>query len=363
MKDVIIIIPAYKPDNHLLSTIKSLNEKDFNEIIIVDDGSGDEYKNIFLEVKKNENCTLLTHPVNMGKGAALKTAFKFVIDNRPNCIGVVTADADGQHLAEDIYNTAYRMKEKNSVILGVRDFSNSDVPFKSKFGNKITIAVFKLFFGLKLSDTQTGLRAIPKKYLADLLTISGQRYEFETHMLCMMSKNNTPIEEVGIKTVYIEENKASHFRAVKDSILIYGLILKYLLSSVSAAIIDETAFYFLKLLFILTNFTFIIPSTIVAAFIARVISSLINFYINAKVVFKDKVSKSCLIKYYILAIIQITISGGLVFLLENVFSVETALLSTVLKTIVDIILFFFSFRIQHKWVFNSKTIGENNEQK
>ena len=352
MNRITVIIPAYKPDEKMLTTLQELTDAGFDDILVVNDGSGEEFDGIFEEVKKNRCCTLLVHPVNKGKGAALKTAFEYVLQNREDKTCVVTADADGQHLTKDIIATAMAAAKKEAVVLGVRNFSDPKVPKRSKMGNQITCGVFRLFFGMKIQDTQTGLRAFPKKYLETILTANGDRYEYETNMLFLINKKNIPMEEVGIETVYIEENKSSHFRVVRDSIRIYALILKYLLSSVGSAVVDELAFYIFKCMGFLKIIP--IPLTFTAAIFARIISSLLNFFVNAKVVFGEKAGTKAFTKYYILAAVQIGISAAVVFLLEKVLHISSAFISTVIKTVVDTVLFFFSFRIQHKWVFNGQ---------
>lgn len=353
MNSVSVIIPAYKPDQKLINTLNDLIESGFSDILVVDDGSGDAFAPIFSQVITLPQCTLLRHPVNRGKGAALKTAMTFFLDNRRSQIGVVTADADGQHLAKDIAAAADAMQNNRSIVFGVRDFSDPKVPPRSKAGNKITIGVFRLFFGMKLHDTQTGLRAFPRELLPEIMQAKGDRYEFETEMLFVIKKHKLPFTEVGISTVYLENNQSSHFRVVRDSLRIYSLILKYLFSSVGAAIVDEGAFFLFKKLFgsvsLLLGF---LPTTFLAAFLARVISSLINYLVNAKVVFDGQTTRRTLLRYYILAAAQILVSAAVVFLFEHLLSVSSALLSTLIKIVVDTVLFFFSFRIQHIWVFN-----------
>ena len=159
-------------------------------------------------------------------------------------------------------------------------------------------------------------------------------------------------EQVEIETVYIEENKSSHFRAVRDSLRIYGLILKYLFSSASAAIIDTVVFYILKRWAILSFLP--MPLTYSATIGARIISSLVNYGINAKHVFKEDATTKTFVKYYILAVVQLLVSATLVFVIEHVLQITSPFLATVAKAVIDTILFFFSFRIQHKWVFNNK---------
>lgn len=352
MEQITVIIPAYKPDDKMLVTLEELVKSGFSDILVVNDGSGKEFDEIFEAVKKIPECTLLEHEVNKGKGAALKTAFQYFLDNRKDKTCAVTADADGQHLTKDIIATAIASREQEKVVLGVRDFSDPNVPSRSKMGNRITCMVFRLFFGMKIQDTQTGLRAFPRKYLQDMLVAKGDRYEYETNMLFLINRKNIPMGEVQIETVYIEENKSSHFRVVRDSVRIYALILKYLLSSVGSAVVDELAFFLFK------YFTFLcvipIPLTFTAAILARVVSSLVNFFVNAKVVFGEKAGAKAFVRYYILAAVQITVSAAVVFLIEKVLHIESPLLSTLIKAVVDTILFFFSFRIQHKWVFNEK---------
>lgn len=352
ISSVSAVIPAYKPDAKLLSTLSGLVDAGFTDILVVDDGSGESFGPIFRQVEQIPACTLLRHPVNRGKGAALKTAFRYFLERRPDQRGVVTADADGQHLAADIAAVSRKMLEGGRIVLGVRDFTAAQVPFKSRAGNQITIGVFRLFFGMRIGDTQTGLRAFPRAVLPELCEVAGDRYEYETQMLFLMSRDKLPFDEVQIATVYLEDNSSSHFRAVRDSLRIYALILKYLLSSVSAAVIDALAYFLLKSWPVLALLPF--PTTWTAAVCARIVSSLTNFFLNAKVVFGGKPSSRALVRYYALAVVQLSISTALVCLAELAFSISAPALSTLVKVLVDTVLFFFSFRIQHKWVFNSE---------
>lgn len=353
MKDKItVIIPAYEPDDKLITTLQELTATGFDDILVVDDGSSTSCQSIFEQVEEMQSCTLLRHPHNKGKGAALKTAFAFFLEQRTDREVAVTADADGQHLTKDIDAVAQYCAKQGGVVLGVRDFSAPQVPSRSRFGNRMTSGVCRLFFGMKIRDTQTGLRAFDRQSVQSLIKVSGDRYEYETNMLFTIHKEDIPLWQVGIETVYIEENKSSHFRVVRDSIRVYGLILKYLCSSTAASVVDVLMYYLIKRADI--TFGIALPSTFGAAFVARVVSSLLNYLINAKVVFKDVANVKTLVKYYLLAAVQIGVSAGMVFLLEHVLCITTPGLSTILKVIIDTVLFFFSFRIQHKWVFNEK---------
>ena len=117
-----------------------------------------------------------------------------MLESCPDVQGVITIDGDGQHLTEDIIACGERMlKEGNKVILGCRDFDQPGVPPRSVAGNKTTSRMFRLFYGIRLSDTQTGLRAIPRAWLEPFCRIEGERFEYETNMLLKMKKRGDPV--------------------------------------------------------------------------------------------------------------------------------------------------------------------------
>ncbi|MDD6799355.1 MAG: bifunctional glycosyltransferase family 2/GtrA family protein [Firmicutes bacterium] len=346
---ITIIIPSLNPDEKLVPVVEGLIARGFNDIIIVNDGSSAEHVGFFPDTGKYPECTILLHEVNRGKGAALKTAFKYVIDNRSDCIGVVTVDGDGQHRAEDVCACAEKLKAfPDTLILGVRDFSQKDVPRRSRIGNRITSFVFRFGCGLKISDTQTGLRAIPSACLPGFLKIKGDRFEYETNMLLELRVTGTPYMEQKISTVYIEENKTSHFHPLRDSWRIYKLILAFMLSSLSAALIDLAVFYVMSV--ILVNKT--AHSVIISTVAARVISSAYNYAVNKKLVFGvGKNTPQTIVRYYILVIGIMAASAGSVQFISMALSNSVPELLTLIKFIVDTALFLFSFTIQREWVF------------
>lgn len=356
--NVTLVIPSLDPDDKLTSTVKGAVEAGFSDVILIDDGSHEENKKYFRELAELPEVTLLTHEVNRGKGAALKTAFSYFLENRKESLGVITADGDGQHKIEDIIACAREMTNGTpAVVLGCRDFSLPHVPKRSRFGNKATSLVFRLFCGMKISDTQTGLRAIPTEYLPTLISAKGTRYEYETNMLLMMSSYSIPCREVKIETVYYDNNEKSHFRPIRDSIRVYGLIFKYAASSIASSVVDLLAFYVLaRLLF--TNGT---PEHVFfATFFARVISVIFNFSLNKKLVFDNRGSIGVtFFRYVCLAVPIMLSSAALVYLLSTlpIFLGGKAFLKTVIKLFVDVFLFLVSFRVQQKWVFNDKDLG------
>ena len=215
MNDIIVVIPAYEPDEALVSLIENLRSG-FDRFIVVDDGSktADE---TFARIGKMPDVTLLRHEVNRGKGAALKTAFAKVLADFPDAAGVVTVDADGQHLPEDVANVAEATRENpGRYTLGVRAFSG-DVPLRSRFGNTWSRYFFFLLTGVMIYDTQTGLRGMPRDLLPELVAMPGDRYEYEMRMLVAAARKKLKPVQIQIKTVYLNDNKASHFNPIRDS--------------------------------------------------------------------------------------------------------------------------------------------------
>ena len=351
-----VVLPSLDPDEKLVAVVDGLLEYGFTDIILVNDGSKPENLHYFTDLAaQHPEITLLTHEVNRGKGAALKNAFRYFLDNRPEGLGVVTVDGDNQHHPEDTRACCEHMLETGRVTLGCRDFSQPDVPPRSRFGNRTTSAIFKLFVGMTISDTQTGLRAIPRDVVEQLVTVYGDRFEYETNMLLAFKDKGIDFDEVKIRTVYIEENKSSHFHAIKDSWRIYKLILahffRYTVSSLVSACVDAGMFAILDRA--LRAASVAVHDTVPYVG-ARVVSSLLNFFLNKKVVFQseEKTGKAML-KYYLLAVpqmaAQMLLTNGVYRLLG--ISETAGGLRTLWYVIVMVCLYFISYTIQQRWVF------------
>lgn len=353
--NISVILPSYNPSEKLITAVNTLIEYGFDDIILVNDGSsGESCKRIFEEVSLNPKVTLINHEKNKGKGRALKTGFEYFLNNRKDKAGVVTTDDDLQHAPRDIIACAEEMEQKNIAVFGARDFKGKNIPPKSRFGNNVTSFTFRFLCGIKISDTQTGLRAIPRSYLPLLTKVGGERFEYETNMLLSMKQNDLSFCEHPIETIYSDNNSGTHFNPFKDSIKIYAVIFKYILSSLAASIIDLVLFTVLNLL---------LPEKMeawlrlfLATAFARVISSAINYIVNKNKVFKSKGHiKSSLIKYYCLCVLQAVSSYGLVYLITFLTSTEQSFLQTIYKVIIDTVLFFLCFTVQREWVFKNKT--------
>lgn len=345
MKDIVIIIPAYQPHEQIMKDFLSTLKKEFTNIVIVDDGSGKKHASFFEKLEK-EGYTVLRHYMNYGKGRAIKTAFNYCLNEYSNLIGVITADCDGQHSVKDIKKCAEKLKEeKETLVIGTRNFNEKQVPLRSRFGNKLTRTMFNLFVGIKITDTQSGLRAFGKKAIEKFLTVNGERFEYETNMLIKCKEEDIKISEVPIDTIYINNNELSHFNPIKDSIMIYKLFIKYIIVALSSFLIDIGLFT-IFMQFLPDVKLGIITSIVMATILARIVSSTYNFLVNKKIVFK-KAKEKVLRKYYFLVIVQMFISAFLVSNLFNILGIN----STILKIVVDIIIFIINFYIQREWVF------------
>lgn len=344
----IIIIPAFNPDEKLVALVEELTDKKIaDRIIVVNDGSKPDCSGFFKDIKSK--VVLLTHEVNKGKGASIKTALGYIKENVSEECGIVTVDADGQHRPEDAKKLLESLSGfPHSLVLGVRTFSE-DIPWKSRWGNKITRFVFHVLSGANVSDTQTGLRAFKSDLVQFLLEVSGDRYEYEMNMLASCARNKIKINEVPIATIYIDQvNSTSHFRVIRDSLRIYGSLLLYAGSSFISFLFDFLLFNIF--LIITSNFLISEESLILSNVVARILSSMLNYYLNSTYVFRTPKKFTNALSYFLLA-------GGILavntFVLSLI-SVKIGISEPIAKLITEIIMFCVSYFVQKYIIFNPK---------
>lgn len=276
----VVVIPAYEPSPVLIPLVADLIRADY-KVIVVDDGSGDGFGNIWDEL---DACALLMHHArNMGKGASIKTAFKYINDMMPDAGYIITMDADGQHRIDDMEHTAQcAWLHPGALVLGSRGF-DGDVPLRPRLGNAITRRVFSLAAHTRVGDTQTGLRAFDRSLLGFMLETEGERYEYEMNVLLRCGRCGIHIIEVPITTVYLDKrNSSSHFNGFRDSIRIYKRIFKFASASLISFCADYLLFLLLTAMFP-AGAVFVIASNV----IARIGSAALNYSLNSKAVFHD----------------------------------------------------------------------------
>lgn len=363
-----IVIPAYKPDDKLIGLIKDLHSATDASLLVVNDGSGAAFDDIFHTVKEM-GCTLLVHPENRGKGAALKTAFRYLAENAAADEIICTADADGQHLPKDIVRCMEEAeKHPEALVIGGRAF-RGEVPFRSRFGNAVSRWTFYLLMGAKIHDTQTGLRAFSASMIPKMLEVEADRYEYEMQILCNAAKEKTPLREIEIETVYLEENKSSHFNPLRDAMRVYGLLIRnassplfqlfsFFFSSLFAFFIDVAGY---ALLFRLV-FPFLLKDVELNAFvsllIARIVSSLVNYAINRKVVFQngDNPFKT-LVLYSILAVLTFFANHEI----NTFFLINLGFHEVISLILAQAICFPASFLIQKFFIFPKKKMNKKEK--
>lgn len=337
------VIPAYNPSQEFVGYVRQLAATDFARIIIVNDGSTRECDSTFQEIENIPKVTLLRHAVNLGQGAALKTGFNHACCYFGDHIGVVTIDADGQHLLEDALKVAEVLKSHpDNFVIGVRTFGRT-VPLRSRIGNILTSFLFRLLVGQKLTDTQSGLRGLPKSFLPLLLKISSNGFDFNTDSLLTWKNTRREIIEQPIQTVYINGNVSSHFNPILDSMKIYFVLFRFTLASLSSALIDYAVFI---LIYGLTS------NLLAGQACARLVSSLYNYSVVKKMVFLsgEKVART-FPKYFALVIFSGTISYLLIRLLTQ-FSLLPVIPA---KAIVESLVFLANFAIQRDFIFVKNT--------
>lgn len=350
----VILIPSLEPDDRLVPYAQELLARGFRHVVIVDDGSSEPFQPVFRELDALDGCTVLHHDVNHGKGVALKTGYAYIEEHMPDVVGVITADADGQHAVEDCWRLAEKLCEgERALYLGSRDFSLPHVPKKSRYGNRTTSCVFRLLYGQWLPDTQTGLRAFRREELPFMRQVEGERYEYEMKVLIACARADIPMIPLTIETIYENNNEGSHFHPLRDSYRIYKVILgsfiKFIGSSLLCVLIDQGLAWLLRDVLLLNlgiDHTGIIW---LSGLTARVISSVCNFLLNRSFVFKLKGnSRAAMWRYALLCVAVICVSNLGVLLLGAL-----GMNDGLAKVLCDTVLALLNYQIQERWVFRS----------
>ncbi len=367
-QDTAVLIPSYKPDDKLAPYVESLLAAGFCKIVVVDDGSGDAFLPFFDALPKSSRVQVIHYAPNSGKGVALKRGMAYLWEQCPECAFVVTADSDGQHTCQDVLRMSESLHQDGSgLLLGSRDFGEAHVPFKSRAGNRITSTVFWLLYGHWVRDTQTGLRGFARDLLPTMMAVKGDRYEYEMNMLIDCAAAKIPMRPLPIQTVYENNNEGSHFRAVRDSARIYKVIFAGFFRYIGSSVVSFAADYGLYLLInnllkgvspvleqgIRLGVVSLLPRIALAIVLSRLLSGILNFFLNKQFVFSDHSSLGqSLPRYLVVFFLVMALSAALTSSLH----LWMGWSENMVKVPVDIVLFFVSYQLQRKWVFTKKKI-------
>lgn len=343
----IVVIPAYQPSEMLPDLVKKVVATGYG-VIVVDDGSAPDKQWIFEQLNNLSGVVVLHHVENTGKGAALKTAFAYIRKLEDATIYIVTMDADGQHLPEDMERTIMAARlHPGSLVLGVRNF-DKDIPLRSKLGNKITRTVFRIVSRTKVTDTQTGLRAFNFSLLDYMLQTEGSRYEYEMNMLLHCHRNGIPVVEIPIKTVYLDrENSSSHFHPFRDSIKILKTIFKFASSSLASFALDYVLF--MALAAVTRGFQY---GVLMSNVIARLGSGTFNYLLNRNLVFKDQQNARKTFLGYLLLATGILLANNVVL---SFYTYMLGISVWLAKILTEVTLFLISLTVQTTLIFKKDT--------
>ncbi len=339
-----ILIPAYNPTQTLCSLVEDLTARG-HHVVVVDDGSERQYASLFNQLESRPQVVILRHAVNLGKGAALKTGLNYIAVHYTSAKGVVCADADGQHLTEDILKVGRRIPDDSgALVLGVRSLS-SDAPLRSRVGNALTRRIFNFLMGLRLADTQTGLRGISRCLICDYLDLRANRYEYELEQLVRAKQNGHRILQVPISSIYIDENAGSHFNPLLDSMRIYFVLFRYMLSSMFAAGLDY-------LIFMVT--VSMTGNILASQYIARALAGGFNYAVNRERVFFSSAPVFSSLPKYVLLAATLAYCAYLLIIFFKYAGIPVV----VAKPMAESLLFVVSFGMQRSFVF-ARWKGDN----
>lgn len=357
MNNITVIIPSYNPDVKLSMLVDELIMSGFSDIIVVDDGSDISIRRVataFEYIEAKSECTVLHHKRNSGKGAALKTGFKYCMENREKDYLCITADDDGQYTVEQIMECMayYKTAEGRPVLLAPRDFKDTSYAARKRVINHVSGFVMKYLCSVNVKDVQTGLRFIPYEYLDKLIAVEGSGFEYEINMLVELKYQKIPFIE---KQILIEPTAGQYakYNPLRDIIKFLGVVFKYVASSLSATVIDLIAYYMLMILCVSDILSWDESMAMLfATIVARIISATFNCIVNKRAVFKSDIPlKRVIIRFYIFTMFRAILSYGAVYGIANLLGSYGANLTVVIKLVVDLILFFVGYDIQKKWVY------------
>lgn len=200
-----VILPAYNEATRIQPVLEEIAEKGY-KMVVVNDGSSDDTLEVIKQCQRKypKSIYIYSHIINRGVGVAMQTGFDAVLKYHPKYI--VNMDSDGQHSADDLDNVLRPLiSGEAQAVIGVRPLK--DMPLSRNFANSIMNLLTRIFYGVSVSDSQTGFRAITIDAL-EKININARGYLISSEFIREVNDNNIPFAEVPIQTIYTPETQA-----------------------------------------------------------------------------------------------------------------------------------------------------------
>lgn len=200
MQQIYIVIPAKNEADRIGQVIRQTALQGYDHIIVVDDGSTDTTAQVALHY----GATVLSHPINLGAGAATQTGLEFALEQGADII--VTLDGDNQHFPEDIPRLVAALEEQSvEVVIGSRFLQeNEQIPPLRRFYNKIGNWITAIITGALISDSQSGMKAFRSSF-AKKINLQFNGYEFCTEFIYLVRHHNASYTEIPINVRYNQD--------------------------------------------------------------------------------------------------------------------------------------------------------------
>lgn len=215
---VFCVIPAFNEEKYIYDVAKMAKEF-VDVVVVVDDGSTDKTFSRAID----SGAVVLRHEENMGKGAALRTGFKYALEHGADV--VVTLDGDMQHDPLEIPKFLEKIREERvDIVVGSRFLKKvKGMPIQRRLSNFITTKILNKVFKVPITDSQSGFRAFKRKVL-EKVTFKDNKYGAETEILIEAKRKRFNIVEIPISVKY--EGQQSKIRPIRETFSWIWLIIK-----------------------------------------------------------------------------------------------------------------------------------------
>lgn len=330
--EMVILMPVYNPSERIVNYVKKLKENNY-QVVLINDGSKSEYHSLF--EKMVHDCKIISYPLFKGKGYAIKKGIHYIKEHLQDKKGII------------ILENEYDLMHINHIRTLINKNLQKMCVVHHK-GKRFLTKLFSMIYNKEFIDVDSELFGFSMNYLDQMMAVDENCYEVQS--LIQSVQNNQEIEEIQL------ENKQQPFHLKNKTIQVLYVIFLHLIRFVSSSIISSVidvllAWILLDVLKIWMTSDF--WRIALSSLIARVLSTIVNYVINKKYVFKGKVSsKQTAIRFLILTIVITILSTLFVYVASSLHIMSEKLA----KPVGDLLLFLLSYSAQTKWVF------KNNER-